>query len=229
MLVCSDWWTPFLWKQPTRRAGPFDRPSAVLVRAGPARLGRRSACAVRRSCRHCRRRLRLRRRARDAGRGARRGAANWVVACLAVGRRGDGFGVARGARARPPAQTDGCGRPAAHEPAHRPPAHAGRRRRHRPARTRDHPEPRHRLLRRRRRPPGCRVARTRTPRRRAIWTSILYRALAFLHAAEGEGGMRNFMGYDRHWLDFWRGRKRHRLDEFFGPDRSASAMTSPHR
>jgi glycosyltransferase involved in cell wall biosynthesis len=33
------------------------------------------------------------------------------------------------------------------------------------------------------------------------WTSILYRALAFLHAAEGEGGMRNFMAYDRRWLD----------------------------
>ena len=33
------------------------------------------------------------------------------------------------------------------------------------------------------------------------WTSILYRALAFLHAAEGEGGMRNFMSYDRRWLD----------------------------
>ena len=34
-----------------------------------------------------------------------------------------------------------------------------------------------------------------------VWTSILYRALAFLHAAEGPGGMRNFMGYDRRWLD----------------------------
>lgn len=34
-----------------------------------------------------------------------------------------------------------------------------------------------------------------------VWTSILYRALAFLHAAEGRGGMRNFMGYDRRWLD----------------------------
>ena len=34
-----------------------------------------------------------------------------------------------------------------------------------------------------------------------IWTSILYRALAFLHAATGEGGMRNFMSYDRRWLD----------------------------
>jgi len=33
------------------------------------------------------------------------------------------------------------------------------------------------------------------------WTSILYRALAFLQAAEGEGGMRNFMSYDRRWLD----------------------------
>ena len=33
------------------------------------------------------------------------------------------------------------------------------------------------------------------------WTSILYRSLAFLHAAEGEGGMRNFMSYDRRWLD----------------------------
>ena len=33
------------------------------------------------------------------------------------------------------------------------------------------------------------------------WTSILYRALAFLHAATGEGGMRNFMSYDRRWLD----------------------------
>ncbi|MFO7573219.1 MAG: glycosyltransferase family 4 protein [Gaiellaceae bacterium] len=34
-----------------------------------------------------------------------------------------------------------------------------------------------------------------------VWTPILYRALAFLHAAEGPGGMRNFMGYDRRWLD----------------------------
>jgi hypothetical protein len=34
-----------------------------------------------------------------------------------------------------------------------------------------------------------------------LWTSILYRALAFLHAATGENGMRNFMGYDRRWLD----------------------------
>jgi glycosyltransferase involved in cell wall biosynthesis len=33
------------------------------------------------------------------------------------------------------------------------------------------------------------------------WTSMLYRSLAFLHAAEGEGGMRNFMSYDRRWLD----------------------------
>ncbi len=33
------------------------------------------------------------------------------------------------------------------------------------------------------------------------WTSILYRALAFLSAATGDEGMRNFMGYDRRWLD----------------------------
>ena len=33
------------------------------------------------------------------------------------------------------------------------------------------------------------------------WTSILYRSLAFLHAATGDGGMRNFMSYDRRWLD----------------------------
>jgi glycosyltransferase involved in cell wall biosynthesis len=34
-----------------------------------------------------------------------------------------------------------------------------------------------------------------------LWTARLYRALAFLHAAAGTGGMRNFMGYDRRWLD----------------------------
>ena len=35
------------------------------------------------------------------------------------------------------------------------------------------------------------------------WTTILYRALAFLQSAsEGEGdGMRNFMSYERRWLD----------------------------
>ena len=35
-----------------------------------------------------------------------------------------------------------------------------------------------------------------------IWTSILYRSLAFLQDATGpQAGMRNFMGYDRRWLD----------------------------
>ena len=35
-----------------------------------------------------------------------------------------------------------------------------------------------------------------------VWTSIVYRALAFLHGATDErAGMRNFMGYDRRWLD----------------------------
>ena len=34
------------------------------------------------------------------------------------------------------------------------------------------------------------------------WTSIVYRSLAFLHDATDERpGMRNFMGYDRRWLD----------------------------
>lgn len=37
----------------------------------------------------------------------------------------------------------------------------------------------------------------------ARWTAILYRALAFLHSATGEPGegMRNFMSYERRWLD----------------------------
>ena len=34
-----------------------------------------------------------------------------------------------------------------------------------------------------------------------VWTSILYRAIAFLHAATEDEGMRNFMSYDRRWLD----------------------------
>ncbi len=34
-----------------------------------------------------------------------------------------------------------------------------------------------------------------------VWTSILNRSLAFLLDATGEGGMRNFMSYDRRWLD----------------------------
>src|SRR6202007_2860523 len=35
------------------------------------------------------------------------------------------------------------------------------------------------------------------------WTTIVYRALSFLHAAADDDGrgMRNFMGYDRRWLD----------------------------
>ena len=87
------------------------------------------------------------------------------------------------------------------EPAHRSPAHARRRRRDRAARARDHPEPRQRLLRRRRRAARRRLARARARGDEQVWTSILYRALAFLHAAAGDGGMRNFMGYDRRWLD----------------------------
>jgi glycosyltransferase involved in cell wall biosynthesis len=34
-----------------------------------------------------------------------------------------------------------------------------------------------------------------------LWTSILYRALAFVSAATTDEGMHNFMSYDRRWLD----------------------------
>jgi glycosyltransferase involved in cell wall biosynthesis len=34
-----------------------------------------------------------------------------------------------------------------------------------------------------------------------IWTSHLYRALAFMYSAAEDDGMRNFMSYDRRWLD----------------------------
>ena len=35
-----------------------------------------------------------------------------------------------------------------------------------------------------------------------VWTSIVYRSLAFLEdATDPQAGMRNFMGYDRRWLD----------------------------
>src|SRR4029450_1115327 len=35
-----------------------------------------------------------------------------------------------------------------------------------------------------------------------IWTSIVHRSVAFLQdAADPRAGMRNFMGYDRRWLD----------------------------
>ncbi len=52
------------------------------------------------------------------------------------------------------------------ELAHRPSAHACRRRRHRAARARNHPQSRQRLLRRRRRPLGGCFAHARAPRRR---------------------------------------------------------------
>jgi glycosyltransferase involved in cell wall biosynthesis len=34
-----------------------------------------------------------------------------------------------------------------------------------------------------------------------VWSSILYRSLAFRSAATGDDGMRNFMSYERRWLD----------------------------
>jgi hypothetical protein len=77
-----------------------------------------------------------------------------------------------------------------------------RRLRHRPTRQRCDPEPRDRILRRRRRAPGGRRTRHRAP----YWSgraAVLYRSIAFLNDASDEGGagMRNFMSYDRRWLD----------------------------
>ena len=118
------------------------------------------------------------------------GAADRLVARLAVGRRGDRRRAARGARARARA-----GRPIAvadlhlADPAHRPPAHARRRRRDRAARARDHPEPRERLLRRRRRAPRGRLARARPPRRRAaLDVDPLPRARVPPRRRPGDGG-----------------------------------------
>ena len=90
-----------------------------------------------------------------------------LFARVAVGRRSDGRRAPGGIRARAPPPSVGCRRPASVEPAHRPPAHADRRRGHRAARARSHPEPRQRLLRRRRRTACRRLARPRPPRRRA--------------------------------------------------------------
>ena len=93
-------------------------------------------------------------------------------------------------------------RPAPDEPAHGPSAHARRRRRHRAARARNHSQPRAAAI-ASTMSPGWRSSRShlqgaatsRSGRR------ILYRALAFLQAAAEDGGMHNFMGYDRRWLD----------------------------
>ena len=174
----------------------------VLVRAGHARVGRRAPRAVRRPGRGRRRDLRLHRAPRQARRRTR-------------GIAADRFRARRGRRsprrprpccARRARSRRGAGlrhrRAASDEPAHRSPPHACRRCRHRAARPRDHSQPRQRLLRRRRRPARGRLARACSRGDERLWTPILYRALAFLHARRPDGaGMRNFMGYDRRWLD----------------------------
>ena len=109
---------------------------------------------------------------------------------------------ARRSELAPRRRPRGRRRPPPDEPAQRPPAHARRRRRHRPARARHHPEPRQRLLRRRRRPPRRRLARARAARRRAaLDVDPLPRRSPSCTPPTDEGGMRNFMSYDRRWLD----------------------------
>ena len=144
-------------------------------------------------------------RAGAARRRARRGTADRRAARLAVGRRGDRSRPARGRRAR----AAHAGRPVAGSTrsssshAHRPPAHARRRRRHRPARERRHPEPR-RAATASTTSPASPSSSLELARRgdEQIWTSILYRVARLPpRAPTGEGGMRNFMGYDRRWLD----------------------------
>ena len=145
------------------------RLDSVLVRAGHARVGRRPARrSVRRS--GCARRRRLRATSSSPRRSPRRAAEaqpDRLVARVAGGRAGDRARACARRCARTAAPAGRRRGPAPDEPAHRPPAHARRRRRDRPARARNHPQPRQRLLRRRRRPAGRRLARARPPRRRA--------------------------------------------------------------
>ena len=77
------------------------------------------------------------------------------------------------------------------------------RRRDHPARHRRDPELGNGVLRRRRRSACARRARAQRADARSSVDPVLHRSLAFLQFAAGpEGtGMRNFMGYDRRWLD----------------------------
>ena len=162
------------------------RLDAVLVRAGHARVRRRAARAVRRPRGARRRGLRVRRAARDARRRAGRGAADRRVARLAVGRRGDRERCSREAFALAPRRRPaGRRRPASGEPAQRPPAHARRRRRDRAARAR-RSSPTATAATASTTSPASPSSSLALARRgdEQIWTSILYRALAFLHAAD---------------------------------------------
>ncbi len=96
-----------------------------------------------------------------ARRGPQRGEPHRLDSGLARSRRGDGCGPARGHHRRAAPDTHLRRRPGARRPAHRPPAHARRRLRHRPARARRRAESTERLLRRRRRAARDRRARAR--------------------------------------------------------------------
>ncbi len=139
------------------------RLDAVLVRRGHARLGCRHDRPVRRPGGSDQGGLRLHRAPEPARRGPARGPPARSGARLALRRRGDRGGPARGDRGRSPAEAAARGRAGARRDAHRPPAHARRRLRNRPARARCDSEPAKRLLRRR-----CRATRSRS---RSSWSS----------------------------------------------------------
>ena len=179
------------------------RLDAVLVRAGHARLGRRHARAVRRPGRARRRGLRLRRAARDARRGAGGGAADRLR--RSRGRRSPRRPpsvLRRGARARAAAQAHRRRRPAARR-ACAPTTCSRSSTTSASCSTRTGSSPTATAATASTTSPASPSSRSRSRAAATsrLWTSILYRALAFLHAADGDGGMRNFMGYDRRWLD----------------------------
>ena len=149
------------------RCGLRCRLHALLVCTGHARFGRGAARSVPRlgSSRPCG--LQLRRAAGHAEGGARRGTADRFDACVAGRRRGHCGRLAGSRHARAAATARRRRRPAPDELAYRPSAHTRRRRRHRAARARNHSQPQQRLLRRRCRSAGRRLARTCTARRGA--------------------------------------------------------------
>ena len=180
------------------------RLDTVPVRGGHALVGCRAGRAVRRPGGSGGRRLPADRGAGDARRGARRGPPGRLEPRAGPSVADATAAVLREAIELAPRRAhDPGGRAEAHGRSDRPPAHARRRRRHRAARARGDPEPGKRLLRRRRRAARRRRARARAARRRAgLDDDPLPRARVPLRRDGPKGrGMRNFMGYDRRWLD----------------------------